>query len=97
MNKGQEKSGKNGAYMGALIVVNWEYNGKNFDELNYPQQDGKDMYKILKSSGYRNIKVAENVEDIDDCVEKFVEENQLQEMERFHFHYSGNIMHADRP
>ena len=73
-----------------LVIVNWDYYDSNFMELLYPEQDGKLMEKTLKTAGYRQIKVVDNVRDIEGCVKDYLEEFQLIEMERFHIHYSGN-------
>ena len=74
----------------ALVIVNWDYYGSNFMELLYPEQDGKCMEKTLETAGYRQVKVVNNVRDIQGCVKDYLDEFQLIEMERFHFHYSGN-------
>ena len=73
-----------------LVIVNWDYYGGYFTELLYPEQDGKYMEKTLATAGYRQVKVINNVRDIESCVKDYLEEFQLIEMERFHFHYSGN-------
>ena len=73
-----------------LVIVNWDYYDSSFMELLYPEQDGKLMEKTLKTAGYRQIKVVDNVRDIEGCVKDYLEEFQLIEMERFHIHYSGN-------
>jgi hypothetical protein len=75
----------------ALIIVNWDYTGSQFDELLYPEQDGEVLEKTLETAGYTSVKVVQNISDIESCVRRFKTEHQLHEMERFHFHYSGNI------
>ena len=75
----------------ALIIVNWDYVGSQFDELLYPEQDGEVLEKTLETAGYASVKVVQNISDIESCVRRFKTEHQLQEMERFHFHYSGHI------
>ena len=76
--------------MFGLVIVNWDYYSSNFIELLYPEQDGKDMEKTLEAAGYKHAKVAKNVKDIEGCVNDFLEQYQLIDMERFHLHYSGN-------
>ena len=75
----------------ALIIVNWDYIGSHFEELLYPEQDREVFEKTLETAGYTSVKVVQNISDIESCVRRYKTEHQLQEMERFHFHYSGNI------
>ena len=75
--------------MCALVIVNWDYFGSSFVELLYPEQDGEVMEKTLRTAGYKTVRVVQNVSDIESCVRDYLEETQLIEMQRFHFHYSG--------
>ena len=76
--------------MCALIIVNWDYS-REFGELLYPEEDGKIMKKTLETAGYENIKVEQNISDVKSCIERYIAKHSLLEMERFHFHYSGDI------
>ena len=75
----------------ALVIVNWDYVGNQFDELMYPEQDGEVMEKTLDTAGYKHVRVVQNISDIESCVRRYKAENQLEEIERFHFHYSGKF------
>ena len=75
----------------ALVIVNWDYVGNQFDELMYPEQDGEVMEKTLDTAGFKHVKVVQNISDIESCVRRYKAENQLEEIERFHFHYSGRV------
>ena len=75
----------------ALVIVNWDYTSREFEELLYPEQDGETMEKTFETAGYKNIKVMQNISDIESCVARYKAEHQLLEMERFHFHFSGKI------
>ena len=85
--------------MCALVIVNWDYTGREFEELLYPEQDGEIMEKTLETAGYKHVKLVQNVKDIESFIKSYKEENQLLEMERFHFHFSGKhryCMHGNR-
>ena len=78
--------------MNALVIVNWDYVGEAFEELMYPEHDGDLMEAMLGVAGYKNVKVVQNTKDINSCIQRYKVEHQLQELDRFHFHYSGTAI-----
>ena len=77
--------------MCSLIIVNWEYTTREFGELLYPEHDGEIMDKTLETAGYKNVQVMQNISDVKSCLARYKAEHPLLEMERFHFHYSGDV------
>ena len=71
-------------------MVNWKYSSEEHEELVYPEKDGELMRKLLVEGGYTDTVVEENEEDIENVVNKYIE-NKQSPLERFHFHYSGKI------
>ena len=87
----EETARRNVKPMHALVIVNWDYVGSHYEELLYPEQDGEVMEKTLVTAGYKDVKVVQNVSDIESCLRRYKVDNQLQEVERIHFHYSGIV------
>ena len=75
--------------MAAVIVANWKYSTKGYDDLQDPQNDGELMENLLRAGQYENIVHVQNEEDIERVVKSFVEK-QKSPLDRFHFHYSGS-------
>ena len=69
-------------------MVNWKYSSDEHEDLVYPEKDGELMRKLLVEGGYTDTVVEENEEDIENVVNKYIE-NKQSPLERFHFHYSG--------
>ena len=59
--------------MAAVIVTNWKYSTKGYDDLQDPQNDGELMEKLLRAGQYENIIHLQNEEDIEKVVKSFVE------------------------
>ena len=82
------------AYKGkaALIIVNWKYEG--YESLVFPESDGEMMQDMLIKSEFdlNKVKVVKNCQDILDEIDQFIEENNDQDFESFHFHYSGRYV-----
>ena len=71
-------------------MVNWKYSSEEHEDLAYPEKDGELMRKLLVEGGYTDTVVEENEEDIENVVNKYIE-NKQSPLERFHFHYSGKM------
>ena len=71
----------------ALIVVNWEY--QDYEDLQFPENDGEMMKNIFKQAEFDKIEVVPNCDDILDEIDKFVKESNQTDLDLFHFHYSG--------
>ena len=73
----------------ALMIVNWEYEG--FENLVFPESDGEMMQDMLIKSEFdlNRVKVVKNCQNVLNEIDQFIEENDDQALEAFHFHYSG--------
>ena len=73
----------------ALIIVKWEYDG--FENLVFPESDGEMMQDVQIKSEFdlNNVKVVKNAQNILNERDQFIEENNNQDFEAFHFHFSG--------
>ena len=79
--------------MDSLVIVNWEYSTPDFDNLEFPERDGELVKKLLNDGGYQQTELLQNEEHIEDVVKRFVKkQNEETSLERFHFHYSGNLI-----
>ena len=73
--------------MKGLVIVNWNYNCQDLNNLVYPEKDGKLMERMLRDGGYETL-VLTNEENIRDKVREYIN-RQTEPIQRFHFHYSG--------
>ena len=75
--------------MEALVIVNWKYASSDYNELQYPENDGEIMKNLLREGGYKSVIVKKNVEDISKVVQEYLDDHD-ETLNTFHFHYSGN-------
>ena len=73
--------------MKGLVIVNWNYNCQDLNNLVYPEKDGKLMERMLRDGGYETL-VLTNEDNIRDKVREYIN-RQTEPFQRFHFHYSG--------
>ena len=73
--------------MKGLVIVNWNYNCQDLNNLLYPEKDGQLMERMLRDGGYDTL-VLTNEENIRDKVREYID-RQTESVERFHLHYSG--------
>ena len=75
--------------MRGLIIANKEYKDEELINLPKVANDSKMMNEMLRRHGYE-VTLYEDVIDIGAKLEEFKKEVAKEEIERLHFHFSGN-------